>query len=84
MGGSLLVLRVFLSVLCVLFLSALFYNCCSFPVATSQRAEKHERRDADQVADVRNRRARIFLPINPLKMAKTNNTRFGRSENALG
>ena len=42
------------------------------------------RGDADQVADVRNRRARIFLPINPAKMAKTNNTRFGRSENALG
>ena len=39
--------------------------------------------DADQVADVRNRRASIFFPINPLKMAKTNNTRFGRSENAL-
>ena len=26
------------------------------------------RGDADQVADVRNRRASIFLPINPLKM----------------
>ena len=33
------------------------------------------RRDADQVADVRNRRASIFLPINPLKMAKTSNAR---------
>ena len=42
------------------------------------------RGDADQVADVRNRRASIFSAINPLKMAKTNNTRFGRSENALG
>ena len=42
------------------------------------------RGDADQVADVRNRRASIFLPINPLKMAKINNTRFGRIENALG
>ena len=42
------------------------------------------RGDADQVADVRNRRASIFSPINPLKMAKTNNTGFGRSENALG
>ena len=41
--------------------------------------------DADQVADVRNRRANIsLLPINPLKMAKTSNTRFGRIENALG
>ena len=42
------------------------------------------RGDADQVADLRNRRANIFLPITPLKMARTNNTRFGRSENALG
>ena len=44
MGGSFLVLRVFLSVLCVLFLSALFYNYCSFQVTTFQRAEKHEGR----------------------------------------
>ena len=41
------------------------------------------RGDANQVADLRNRRASIFFPINPLKIAKTNNTRFGRSENAL-
>ena len=39
--------------------------------------------DADQVADARNRRANIFLRINPLKMAKTNNIRFGRTESAL-
>ena len=45
---------------------------------------KTTRGDADQVAGVRNRRASIFSPINPLKMAKINNTRFGRSENALG
>ena len=42
------------------------------------------RGDADQVADVRNRRANISLPINHLKIAKTSNTRFGRIENALG
>ena len=41
------------------------------------------RGDADQVADVRNRRANISLPINPLKTAKINNTRFDRIENAL-
>ena len=41
MGGSLLVLRVFLSV-CVLLLCSL--NYCSFQVTTFQRAEKHERR----------------------------------------
>ena len=40
--------------------------------------------DADQVADVRNRRASSFSPITPLKMAKINNTRFGRGANALG
>ena len=44
MGGSLLVFRVFLSVLCVLFLAALFFSYCSFQVTTSQRAEKHEGR----------------------------------------
>ena len=41
------------------------------------------RGDADQVADVRNRRASIFSSVTLLKMARTNNTRFGRSENAL-
>ena len=33
--------------------------------------------DADQVTDVHNRRANISLHINPMKMAKTNATRFG-------
>ena len=45
---------------------------------------KNMREDANQVADVRDRRASTFLPINPLEMAKTNATRFGRIENALG
>ena len=45
---------------------------------------KNIRGDADQLANVHNRRANTFLPINPLKMAKTNATRFGRIENALG
>ena len=36
------------------------------------------RGDVDQVADVRNRRASIFLPINPLKTAKINNPRMIR------
>ena len=73
-------LRVFC--LCVSFLLCSL-NYCSFQVSLLSEL-KSMRRDADQVADVRNRRARIFLPINPLKMAKINNTRFGRSENALG
>ena len=42
------------------------------------------RGDADQVADVRNRRASIFASMNSLRMVKTNNTRFGGSETALG
>ena len=42
------------------------------------------RGDADQVADVPIRRASILLHINPLKMAKTKSTQFGRSENVLG
>ena len=40
--------------------------------------------DADQVADVRNRRASIFSPIALLKLARTSNARFGRSANAIG
>ena len=42
------------------------------------------RGDEDQVADLRNRRVSIFSSITLLKMARTNNTRFGRNENALG
>ena len=40
--------------------------------------------NADQVADVRNRRASIFSPMTLLKMARTSNTRFDRSANPLG
>ena len=36
--------------------------------------------DANQVDDGRNRRAIIFLPINPLKMAKINTSRFDVSK----
>ena len=53
-----------------------------YKVITFQRAAKCGG-DADQVVDVRNRRASISLPINPLKTAKINNTLFGRIENAL-
>ena len=45
---------------------------------------KRMRGDADQVTDVRNRRASTFLPSNPLKMAKINNTRFGRIQKCFG
>ena len=64
MTGPLLVLRVCLFVL--------FYLSCSVFMLTIrwssfQRAE-NMRGDADQVADVRNRRASILLPINPSKI----------------
>ena len=57
MGCPLLVLRVFLS-LCAC-LSALFFIHCFVQVTTLHRA------------DVRNRRASNFLPINPLKTITT-------------
>ena len=41
------------------------------------------RGDTDQVADVRNQRASIFSPINPLTMVKTN-TSGSVAENAVG
>ena len=56
----------------------LFYQAIMFSELKNMRG------DADQFADVRSRRVNTFFPINPLKMAKTNNTRFGRIENALG
>ena len=72
MGGSLFVLRVFC--LCVSFCQL----CSLFTVSSDhffQRAENHERgREGNQS---RARRASTFLPINPLKSAKINNTRFG-------
>ena len=79
MGGSLIVLRVFGS-MCVLLLCFLIIVLFRGPLLSEL---KSMRGDADQVANVRNWRASISLPINPLKMAKTDNTRFGRSENAL-
>ena len=69
------------SVLCVCLF--FFSKLLIYPGDTSQQAERYER-VKDQVADVRNRRASIFSPITLLKMARTSNTRFGRSANALG
>ena len=63
MEGSLFLLRVLY--LCVPV--CLFFTYCSFQVITFQRAESM-RGDADQVADVRNRRASIFLLINLSKI----------------
>ena len=73
---------------CVVFSVFVCLSACSLfivPFRGSLFNElKNMRGDADQIAEVCNRRASTFLPINSLKMAKTNNTRFGRIENALG
>ena len=70
---------------CSLFVCAcLSLHCLLFYHVIMFRELKNIKGDADQVADVRNRRASTFLPINSLKMAKTNITPFGRIENVLG
>ena len=72
MGSPLLVLHV----LCLCVPVCLF--CILFFQLIIMFSElKNIRGHADQVADVRNRRVNISLPINPLKTAKINNTRFG-------
>ena len=72
MGGPLFLLRVLCLVCACLSVNyLLFYQVIMFSELKIMRG------DVDQVADVRNRRASIFLPTNPLKMAKTNATRFG-------
>ena len=82
LGGSLLCFCVLFpsAALCVSVFPKLFF----FPGDHFSAKLKDMRGDADQVADVRNRRASIFSPTTLLKMARTNNTRFGRSANALG
>ena len=69
-----------LCTVCVLCFPKLFF----YPGDHFSAKLKDMRGDADQVADVRNRRASIFSPITLLKMARTNNARFDRSANALG
>ena len=56
-----------LSVYCLLFYQMIIFSS----------ELKIMRGDTDQVADVRNRRASISLPINLLKTVKINNTSFG-------
>ena len=69
------------SALCVL----VFRNHCLFRGDPFSAKLKETRvLDVDQVADVRNRRASIFSSITLLKIARTSNTRFGRSANTLG
>ena len=81
LGGFLFVLcaSCFVSALC----PPVFSKLLIYPGDTSQQAEIYEG-DTDRVAEVRNRRASIFLSITLLKMARTSNVRFGRSANALG
>ena len=56
---------------------------CSYQVIIFQRAEKITG-DAKKINGERNWRASIFLPINPLKVAKINTTRFGCIETLWG
>ena len=67
MGGSLLVHRVFVCVC----LSVCFVYCSTESGDHFSSSWKTMRGDADQVADVRNRRASISLPINPSKIITT-------------
>ena len=68
MGGSLFVLRV----LCPCVPVCRFFVYCSAALGDHFFSElRNMRGDADQVADVRNRRASIFLPINPSKIITT-------------
>ena len=76
---------------CLLSVCTLSLLCCTlsllcvfYPGDHFSAKLKDMRGDVDHVADVRNRRANIFPPITLLKMARTSNTRFGRSANALG
>ena len=68
MGGSLFVLRV----LCLCVPVCRFFVYCSAVLGDHFFSElRNMRGDADQVADVRNWRASIFLPINPSKIITT-------------
>ena len=68
------------SALCVL----VFRNhCCFTGDHFSAKLKETRVLNADQVVDVRNRRASIFSSITLLKMARTSSTRFGRSANIL-
>ena len=74
-----------LSVCASCFVSALCVSVSKiiFLFSGDDFSERREGRRG-QVADVRNRRASVFSPTTLLKMARTSNTRFGRSANALG
>ena len=72
-----------LRAVCALCVLCFLNYCFSIQVILLSKL-KATRGDADQVADVRKRRANIFSSITLLKMARTSNARFGRSANALG
>ena len=79
LGGSLLCIVFCRCFVCVLFPKLFFFSGDDFSAKLQDI-----RGDVDQAAEVRNRRASIFSSITLLKMARTNNTRFGCSANALG
>ena len=72
-------------VVCVCALSVRACLLCfvsDYQVTIFRRAEKINA-DANQVGDVRNRRAGVLSPIAILKLARTSNVRFGRSADTL-
>ena len=56
---------------------------CSYQVIIFQRAEE-KLGGKKKIDEERNQRASIFLPINPLKVAKINTTRLGCTETLWG
>ena len=59
--------------------ACLFMMYCSYQVIIFPRAEENMGREK-KIDEKRNRRASIFLPTNPLKMAKINTSRFDVSQ----
>ena len=65
--------------LCAFVFARLSVAYCSYQVIIFQRAEENLGGEKE-TNEERNRRASIFLPINPLKMAKINTSRFDVSK----
>ena len=65
--------------LCAFVVVCLSFVYCSFHIIIFLRAEETMEREK-KINEERNRRASIFLPINPLKMRKINTSRFNVSK----
>ena len=65
--------------LCVFVVACLSFVYCFYQIIIFLRAEETMEREK-KISEERNRRASIFLPINPLKMTKINTSRFNVSK----